>query len=238
MRILHLADLHFNMEHYAWAEKQASSYDLIVIAGDLLERFGSDTPIFSQQQLVLGSLRRIAKECKWLAVCTGNHDVGRDGEWLNELSELPNCILDYQNKLIGEDESVLITCCPWAEPDDMRGEHRLEKLLSEAVMLKAKHKTQWFVVHHSPPGFGKEGELLARTIKSDKPDLVFSGHDHRTPFVGAPFVKMASALCLNPGSPIKSRRLDDPPSIVIDTEKRTVVWKWGQKRVMVSVAVP
>lgn len=230
MRILHLADLHFDLEHYAWVERQASSYDLVVIAGDLLERFGSDTPIPSQQQLVLGSLRRIAKKCKWLAVCTGNHDVGRDGDWLSALKELPNCILDYQNKLIGENEPILITCCPWAEPDDLRGEYRLEKLLGEAAMIKTKHKAQWFIVHHSPPGFGKEGELLVRAIKSDKPDLIFNGHDHRTPFVGAPFVKMASTLCLNPGSPIKSRRLDVPPYINIDTGKRTAVWQWGEKQ--------
>jgi DNA repair exonuclease SbcCD nuclease subunit len=80
MRILHLADLHFDMEQFAWAESQAASYDMVIIAGDLLERFGSDTPISSQQQLVLGSLRRIAKKCQWLAVCTGNHDVGREGD--------------------------------------------------------------------------------------------------------------------------------------------------------------
>jgi predicted phosphodiesterase len=51
MRILHLADLHFDLEHYAWLEAQASEYDLVIIAGDLLERYASDTPVPMQQQL-------------------------------------------------------------------------------------------------------------------------------------------------------------------------------------------
>lgn len=235
MRILHLADLHFDQEHYAWLEAQASAYDLVVIAGDLLERYGPDTPIPMQQQLVLGSLRRIAQKCKWLAVCTGNHDVsGREGDWLNPLKQLPNCILDYQNKLIDGDLPTLVTCCPWAEPNDLRGEYRLDKLLEEAAILRNKHGALWLVVHHSPPGYSLEGEGLVKAIKLDKPDYVLSGHDHQTPFTKGPFVNHGSTLCLNPGSPAKSLRLDTPPAIVIDTATRTAVWRWGERQARFS----
>ena len=230
MRILHLSDLHFDLEHFGWVQKQSSSYDMVVIAGDLLERYGSDTPIASQQQLVLSSLRRIAKKCSWLAVCSGNHDVGRGEDWLKALKE-PNIILDGQNKLIEGKDPILVTCCPWAEPEDLRGEYTLEKLLGEAVMLKDKHKALWMVVHHSPPGYGKEGEGLVKAIKLDKPAYVFSGHDHRTPFVAGPFNQMGKTLCVNPGSPDKARRLPMPPHISVDTLKKTAVWKWGEKRI-------
>jgi predicted phosphodiesterase len=77
-----------------------------------------------------------------------------------------------------------------------------------------------------------ENETLLKVFKLDKPDYVFSGHDHRTPFVGSPFVKMGSTLCLNPGSPPKLRKLSEPPHIIVDTLKRTVVWQWGTKQLV------
>jgi hypothetical protein len=39
-------------------------------------------------------------------------------------------------------------------------------------MLRRKHKATWVILHHSPPGFGTEGQPLVRTIRTEKPDYV------------------------------------------------------------------
>jgi predicted phosphodiesterase len=125
---------------------------------------------------------------------------------------------------------VLITCCPWAEPNDLRGEYRLEKLLEEGAMLRTKHNALWLIIHHSPPGFGPEGEPLLKAVRLEKPDFVFSGHDHRTPFVSKrPFVKLGSTLCLNPGRPSDLHRTSEPPVMIVDTVEDTFAWQWGGK---------
>jgi DNA repair exonuclease SbcCD nuclease subunit len=143
------------MEHYAWLEKQATAFNMVVVAGDLVERFHSDSPLPSQKRLILSSLRRTAQKCQWLVICSGNNDVNFNGEgrWLSELRDLPNCILDNQSYVIEGKKDILVTCCPWVEPGYIIGELQLDRLFKEAETLRGTPPVLWLVVHHCPPGF-------------------------------------------------------------------------------------
>ena len=41
MRILHLADLHLEPKWFDWVANRAAEYDLVVLAGDLLNMFSN-----------------------------------------------------------------------------------------------------------------------------------------------------------------------------------------------------
>ena len=43
MKLLFTADLHFRIHWFRWLIEQAPSYDLVCIAGDLLDMFKSET---------------------------------------------------------------------------------------------------------------------------------------------------------------------------------------------------
>lgn len=41
MKILHLADLHMNSNWLGWVTEEASRFDLVVLAGDMLDAFAN-----------------------------------------------------------------------------------------------------------------------------------------------------------------------------------------------------
>jgi Icc-related predicted phosphoesterase len=101
MKILLTADLHCNPEWFQWVEDQASKYELISIAGDLLNIF-SKVAIGDQLILVNEFLQRLTQKTS-VAVCSGNHDqievlprlvVGAEARysasWLEEISGAPS----------------------------------------------------------------------------------------------------------------------------------------------------
>ena len=106
MRILHLADLHIDSEWFDWVADRATEYDLVVLAGDLLDMF-SNVPLHDQ-----------ARACSdWLlslpvptVVCSGNHDyrvsdprvaldAQAEGRWLRSLCG--------RGRIIGADGEVI-----------------------------------------------------------------------------------------------------------------------------------
>ena len=72
MRLLLTADLHFRLHWIRWLIEQAPDFDLICIAGDLLDMFKSETRI-EQAREITRLIRELA-DLVPVAVCSGNHD--------------------------------------------------------------------------------------------------------------------------------------------------------------------
>jgi predicted MPP superfamily phosphohydrolase len=74
MRLLLTADLHFRLHWFHWLIEQASDFDLVCIAGDLLDMFNPGTRL-DQAREVRTLIRKLA-DLVPVAVCSGNHDNG------------------------------------------------------------------------------------------------------------------------------------------------------------------
>src|ERR1700688_4690074 len=101
MKLLLTADLHFRIDWFRWLIEQAPNYDLVCIAGDLLDMFGVKSTR-EQAREVTGFIRELA-DIVPVAVCSGNHDnagrlVSHDGasvyEWFLDLGTHRNIITD------------------------------------------------------------------------------------------------------------------------------------------------
>ncbi|RYD90829.1 MAG: metallophosphoesterase, partial [Sphingomonadales bacterium] len=73
MRILAVADLHYALPQFDWLIQMAPRYDLVIIAGDLLDGASLVTPA-AQMVVVLKYLERL-RAITPLMVCSGNHDL-------------------------------------------------------------------------------------------------------------------------------------------------------------------
>src|SRR5215472_1352870 len=96
MKIFITADLHYQEHWFRWFLGRAADWDLICIAGDLLDMFKAD-PRIAQAREVSRWICELAKRT-CVAICSGNHDnAGRQispdrapvYEWLVELGEHP-----------------------------------------------------------------------------------------------------------------------------------------------------
>ena len=73
MKILVVADIHYALPQFDWVVAAAPSYDLVIIAGDLLDTNSMVDP-GTQIVVVLKYLQRL-KEITRVIVCSGNHDI-------------------------------------------------------------------------------------------------------------------------------------------------------------------
>lgn len=103
MKILHCADLHASDQWFRWLIKESSKFDLVCLAGDLLNLNRHCVP-GAQVDKVVAYLRQIEAP---MAICSGNHD-GIEGEdfrlveafWLQELRG-PNVWVDGDQFTLG-----------------------------------------------------------------------------------------------------------------------------------------
>jgi predicted MPP superfamily phosphohydrolase len=72
MKLLLTADLHYRIHWFRWLIKEASNFDLICIAGDLLDMFRSETRM--EQAREIRALVKELADIVPVAVCSGNHD--------------------------------------------------------------------------------------------------------------------------------------------------------------------
>ena len=72
MKLLLTADLHFRVDWFRWLIGQAANYDLVCIAGDLLDMFEAKSTR-EQAREVTRLIRELA-DIVPVAVCSGNHD--------------------------------------------------------------------------------------------------------------------------------------------------------------------
>jgi Icc-related predicted phosphoesterase len=227
VRILAIADLHYALRQFDWVGEHLEEFDLLVLAGDLLD-LGSAVDLDVQEVIVEKYLRRFASQ-RVLLSSSGNHDIHetrKNGEraatWMESLKS-PNFARDYESYSRGD---VLFTICPWWDGPDTRlkTEQRLEH-------DAAKIKQTWIWLHHNPP----LGTAIAWTGKTDggdavalewiqryQPDFVFSGHIHNAPFyaAGSWNTQLGKSLVFNAGK----QPGGEPTHIILDLESRRAVW--------------
>lgn len=227
MRILAVADLHYALPQFDWLLRVSPRYDLVIIAGDLLEgqSFVSTT---AQMQVMLKYLERL-REKTTLLVCSGNHDLNHQystGEkyarWV-QYARSANLHTDGDSVVIA---GTKFSVFPWW--DGNIAKNAIGRQLEAAAPVRGE---PWIWIYHAPPTdaavawsgqrhFGDE--LLAAWIKQYNPFLVFAGHVHEAPFVrnGSWVERVGATWVFNAGKQIG----DIPTHICIDTQLREAVW--------------
>jgi Icc-related predicted phosphoesterase len=227
MKILAVSDLHFGLKQFDWVVQQAERYDLVIIAGDLLD-IGGHLDLDSQITIVVKYLRTISAKTR-LLVCSGNHDGDEKNDaqefiasWLQRVRSA-GLIVDGGST---EVDGLRISVCPWWDGPATRA--------TMQQFLRAEHSSlprNWLWVHHAPPDgvgvswTGKEhagDTFLVAIINELSPDFVFSGHIHNSPFRtgGAWAARVGRTWVFNPG-----KQLGSPPAYIeLDLGKRSARW--------------
>lgn len=227
MRILATADLHYALRQFDWLGGQVEHYDLLILAGDLLD-LSSPVELDVQEVVVGKYLRRFASR-RMLLSSSGNHDIERadddaerEATWMKALNA-PNLKPDYA---CFDRDGVVFTICPWWDGPDTRKKTEL-RLQADA----AKPKRKWIWLHHNPPEktaiawTGKEygGDPVAKEwIEHYQPDFVFSGHIHNAPFyaTGSWHTRIGNTVVFNAGK----QPGPEPTHIALDLEACRAEW--------------
>lgn len=228
MRILLVCDLHYSLPQLDWVVAAAPSFDLVVMAGDLLDI--SSTVALDAQSVVILEYLSLLKTAGALAVSSGNHDLtGPDanGEqsalWL-EAARVAGIPTDGDSLWL---DDVLVTICPWW--DGPLGRAAVERLLANDA---ARRPRRWIWVYHWPPlgsptcwtGKRHYGDTdVGAWISQYRPDLVLSGHVHQPPFKpdGAWADRIGETWIFNPGHQVGPV----PAYIEIDLADGRAAWR-------------
>lgn len=220
-KILLTADLHNNRSWYEWLLTEAPKYDLVAIAGDFLDMFGTDEG---------GQIDYLRKE--WLpaftatgvplALCTGNHDhVALT--WLSYVNRPPLIVGDGETQLLTfrSGQKLVVTTCPYYRTFQQR-DSVMAGLWQYGARLRDSENAPWLVLHHEPvsqmcPKGTIATHWLGLRIQEYHPDFVACGHFHETAHF--PFgVKIDNTWCFNAGQRLDAPR---PNYIVLDLSART-----------------
>jgi predicted MPP superfamily phosphohydrolase len=98
MRILHGADLHARWRWYDWIAARADRFDLVAIAGDLVDMI-DDRNLEAHIREVSDRIRSMPGT---LAICSGNHDVFLE-QSVNPEVESPTCIQQLRRDRVSVD---------------------------------------------------------------------------------------------------------------------------------------
>ncbi|MDF1657965.1 MAG: metallophosphoesterase [Verrucomicrobiales bacterium] len=228
MKILVVSDIHYSLQQYDWLARESIAYDLVIIAGDLME-MGSIVDLDTQASVVSQYFRRISAVVP-LVVCSGNHDLLKDyegvrsPEWLEELAIL-NLTVDHG---CYETADLRILSFPWWESDKER-DHIAQWLETQA---RANDTRPVFWVHHAPPRGAKTAwsgkrdlgvKSLVGWIERYKPDIVFSGHVHNAPYYtpeGSWIDRIGETVVINGGRQIGEK----PATVELELENGHLVW--------------
>ena len=228
MRILLVSDLHYRLPQFDWVVRVASSFDLVVLAGDHLD-ISSPVSLEAQSVVVLKYLS-LLHSAGAVAVSSGNHDLtGPDAQgeqtalWLSE-ARSAGVPTDGDSLLLGD---TLVTICPWWDGPASRA-----ALETKLAVDAAKRPRCWIWVYHWPPlgsptcwtGRRHYGDAdLGGWIDQHRPDMVLTGHVHQPPFRpdGAWADRIGNTWIFNAGHQIGPI----PAHIEIDTTAASAAWR-------------
>lgn len=227
MRILLVADIHYDLRKFDWVVDAAEHVDVVVLAGDHLEISSSvDRP--TQSVVAQKYFKRISN-VKPTLVCSGNHDLdvrGVDGElmakWIEKV-RLLGVPTDGDSPVIGD---TLFSLCPWWD-----GENRRASVGNQLARDAERRPARWIWAYHAPPnesptswgGSRSFGDAALREwIEQHQPDFVLSGHVHQSPFVpnGSWADRIGRTWVFNSGHQIGPI----PSHVVVDTDGPDAYW--------------
>jgi Icc-related predicted phosphoesterase len=228
MQILVVSDLHYTLKQLDWVSSVAAEFDLVVVAGDLLD-IASIVEPDAQIAVVSEYLARLATKTTVVA-CSGNHDLNAR----NEHGELAARWLEpargagvFVDGMRFETDRELVTVCPWW--DGPRTREVVDRQLAADAALVGDRR--WIWVYHAPPDAspiswtGKrhygDADLVA-WIEQHRPAIVLSGHVHQSPFAaaGSWIDRIGSTVVMNAGRQIGPI----PARIELDTDAEHALW--------------
>jgi Icc-related predicted phosphoesterase len=188
MRALVVSDLHYTLKQLDWVVQVAGDYDLVVVAGDLLN-IASPVEPDAQIAVVLEYLARIAAKTS-VVTCSGNHDLDADND-LGERSAQWLVRATHSGVAVDggrfETEQVLLTVCAWWDGPLTRDV--VDRQLADDALVVGDRR--WIWAYHAPPdesptswtGRRHYGDAdLGAWIEKHRPDFVLCGHVHQSPF--------------------------------------------------------
>jgi hypothetical protein len=244
VRVLLTADLHFHRPWFEWILRVADRYDLVCIAGDLLNIYHPEGFV-PQLIYVYEWTQLLVKLPARLALCSGNHDLpandpllkpgvsirkdklailsefSKHRRWLQALRLSHQVAVDEDEKIIRSSNGDFLTviCCPY-EAD---GRLTIPSSISEPSLI----------LHHEPPAqtriaAPKDGNReFALFVARQQPTWTFSGHVHHTSGAENHFYQnVGKSCCFNCRQvPIESEKLPPEPNYIsLDTRSREATW--------------
>ncbi|MEO0452655.1 MAG: metallophosphoesterase [Verrucomicrobiota bacterium] len=226
MKVLHVADLHYALKQFDWLVGQKDEYDLIIIAGDLLD-MGGFLEKDLQTVVVDKYFQKLIGSCQ-LAVISGNHDFDSEQEGEHYANWLQGC---RQHDMYVDGDTFTTDGCqvvllPWVNGPETEAwaKHQVEQAQKETVSRRIwafhepadKSPTSWNGKRH----FGST--LLIDWVKKYQPDIVLGGHVHNAPFYGDGSWKdqIGKTWLFNPGKQIGPV----PTMISFDLESEEATW--------------
>jgi Icc-related predicted phosphoesterase len=228
IRLLSVSDLHYALRQFDWLLGAADDFDVVVLAGDLLDIASSVAPD-AQIAVVSEYIARLTRHAE-VVVCSGNHDL--DGH--NELGERSARWLDavaasgaHVDGSRVERADTLVTVCAWWDGPLTRAVVE-EQLRSDAARVDGR---RWIWAYHAPPAASPTSwtgsrhygdEDLDRWIDAFTPDIVITGHVHPSPFLddGAWVDRLGTTTVFNAGR----QPGDVPARLELDTVENWARW--------------
>jgi Icc-related predicted phosphoesterase len=241
VQILLVSDVHYRLPQYDWLYAVAGEFDVVVVAGDLLD-IRSAVAIAAQTVAVSAQMARISSRGTVLAA-SGNHDLdaldAHEEKFAGWLRRIDSDTLHVDDSSIVIDDTRFTVCGWW---DGEQGRVALEQRLERDAQDRPR---RWVWVYHSPPSgsplawdgrreFGDE-QVLA-WLDRFRPDMVLTGHIHQAPFVaGGGWVdQIGSTWLFNAGQqpgPV-------PAHVLIDLDAAVAHWITATERESVSLTEP
>ena len=230
MKILITADLH-HREQWFRLLSRAAEWDLVCIAGDLLDMFNAEARIM-QARTVSRWIRELAKVTR-VALCSGNHDnAGRQisadrapvYEWLYELGKDSRIITDGSTEVL---DDLILTTVPYHCSREQKS-----VWLDRGASIRLQRRLPWLVLHHIPPiaypGSTREETEAAELLLAYRPDYFVSGHSHQFPyFPGSSWRQIVNGVnVLVPGQLLSA---PFPNQIVLNTESKEAAWETSSR---------
>lgn len=227
MRLLLVSDLHYVLRQFDWVLDRASEFDVVVLAGDLLD-ISSLVPLETQVVAMQATIRALTERCTTI-VCSGNHDLTarnvhgeKSAPWIEAMGT-NGAFVDWMT-LDGDD--LRITICPWWDGPATRADVA-EQLAGD----RPDDGRRWMWIYHYPPddspvswvGNRHIGDRdLTGWIAEHRPDVVLTGHIHDAPFRdgGSWSATMGTTTVINAGrhtGPI-------PAHVEIDSVENRATW--------------
>ena len=228
MKYLVTADLHYTLKQYDWVLRMAPEFDVVILAGDLLD-IASYVDGRAQTVVVLKYLQRISAVTR-LITCSGNHDLDshnaqgeRVAKWFEKVRRL-GIVADGDSFEI---DGIFFTICPWWDGPSTRAAVG-EQIARDAAKRGGK---RWAWVYHAPPtnsptswsgGRSFGDQALAQWIEEYQPDFVFSGHVHGAPFAegGSWADRIGKTWVFNAGRELGP----EPPHVMLSTRADAAAW--------------
>ena len=227
MRLLAVADLHYSLPQFDWVLEVAPDFDVVVLAGDLLE-LSSIVDRRAQAVVIRKYFDRLRAVTR-LVICSGNHDLDSPSESGEKVAKWLGLLPTTGSSPMASPFSSTGSSSPSAHGGTGRSRGPASRR-SSPKPRKTERKL-WIWIHHAPPdksptswgGARYFGDTeLAQWIVEYKPDIVLSGHVHQSPFVkdGSWVDRIGPTWVFNAG-----QQFGAPPThIIIDTEAGEALW--------------